>query len=153
MRTIKKHWERVLGTILLIVASLTIIGSSKDAKFTKVDCLINGAPFQIYQAFTWDGVIPRFARIQFDVYSKGGNWVGITFKDKENNMYDLPPLKVSDGHAGTFYWAVPAKCPVGPLFVTIALWEGYDGNKMIGELDRISWSKMGEVVPAVGQGF
>ena len=101
------------------------------------------------KAVTGDKALPIAPLSQFklSVSASGGNWVGVSFRDSRGTIYDVPAHKsrLIRGYAD-FEWRMPNTFARGAVEVTIALWQDYDekNDKMVGELDRIPWTKLGD---------
>jgi len=86
------------------------------------------------------------ARFKVKVKAKGGEWVGISFRDSRGKVYDVPAheRRLLRGYK-EFEWQLPSNFANGGVEVTIVLWRAYDQSvdRMVGELDRIPWSRLG----------
>ena len=76
-------------------------------------------------------------------------WVGLSFKDGNGIVYDVSPQSISLGKGKTgsvtFRWTVDYYVSSGSLSTTVAVWKGYSGGYMQGELARWGWKVIGTV--------
>ncbi len=86
---------------------------------------------------------PYLSRSEFKIRVKAddGNWIGVSLRDSDGDIYDLQAQQVSR-RKNDFYWTLPSSFADGAIELTVALWNDYNesSDRMVGELDRISWS-------------
>ncbi|MGB9022247.1 MAG: hypothetical protein WCC94_02295 [Candidatus Bathyarchaeia archaeon] len=99
-------------------------------------------------------VDPFYVQVTFINYDPSTLWVGLSFMDRNGNIYNVAPHDVSFQGTGvgmtTFVYSINGvttseddwfkqALDYRGMQYAVALWQGYDGNDMYGWIDSRGW--------------